>query len=79
MSCHKYEVDFSNKVIKIHFGQGAAKISKNKVGGWKKSAGAAPGISVLVSNPAESAIFFQPFVSQQGWQQCFTAAKLISV
>ena len=58
MSCHKYEVDFSNKVIKIHFGQGAAKISKVKVGGGKKSAASTPGVRTSLSNPAETAIFF---------------------
>ena len=44
MSCHglgllapnRYEVDLSNEVLNIDFGQGAAKISKVKVRGQKK-------------------------------------------
>ena len=33
---NKYEVDLSNEVLNIDFGQGAAKISEVKVGGRKK-------------------------------------------
>ena len=32
----KYEIDLSNEVLKIDFGQGATKISKVKVGVRKK-------------------------------------------
>ena len=46
MSCHgfgllapnRYEVDFSNEVLNIDFGQGAAKLSEVKVGGQKEIA-----------------------------------------
>ena len=33
---NRYELDLLNEVIKIHFGQGAAKIFKVKIGGPKK-------------------------------------------
>ena len=33
---NKYEVDLSNEVLNIDFGQGAEKISEVKVGGLKK-------------------------------------------
>ena len=33
---NRYESDLSNEVLKIDFGQGAAKIPKVKVGVWKK-------------------------------------------
>ena len=44
MSCHRlgllapngYEVDLSNEILNIDFGQGGAKISDVKVGGRKK-------------------------------------------
>ena len=43
-SCHalgllapnRYELDLSNEVLNIHFGQGTAKISEVKVGGYEK-------------------------------------------
>ena len=35
------EIDLSNEVLNIHFGQGATKISEVKVGGLKISAGSA--------------------------------------
>ena len=33
---NRYEIDLSNEVLNIDFGQGAAKISEVKVGGRKK-------------------------------------------
>ena len=33
---NRYEIDLSNEVLNIDFGQGAAKIPKVKVGVWKK-------------------------------------------
>ena len=33
---NRYEIDLSNEVLNIDFGQGAAKISEFKVGVWKK-------------------------------------------
>ena len=33
---NRYEIDLSNEVLDIYFGQGAAKISEVKVGGQKK-------------------------------------------
>ena len=36
LSPNRYEIDLSNEVLNIDFGQGAAKISEVKVGGQKK-------------------------------------------
>ena len=36
MAPNRYELDLSNEVLIIHFGQGAVKISEVKVGGQKK-------------------------------------------
>ena len=70
MSCHSfglmapniYEVDLSNEVLNIHFGQGAAKISEVKVGGRKKICQVSRAQGVADSNLAESVIFFRPLL-----------------
>ena len=36
LSPNRYEIDLSNEVLNIDFGQGAAKISEVKLGGRKK-------------------------------------------
>ena len=42
MAPNRYELDLSNEVLIIHFGQGAVKISEVKVGGCKKNLPAQP-------------------------------------
>ena len=43
MAPNRYELDLSNEVLIIHFGQGAVKISEVKVVGRKKLCWSSPG------------------------------------
>ena len=54
MAPNRYELDLSNEVLIIHFGQGAVKISEVKVVGRKKL----PGIGASVLKPADLATSF---------------------
>ena len=58
LSPKRYEIDPSNEVINIAFGQGAAKISEHKVGGQKKYLLTQPDPGALVSKMAKLADIF---------------------
>ena len=55
----KYEIDLSNEVINFDFGQGAAKISKVKVGGRKKYLPTRPGSNNCAWGQPSWQIFIQ--------------------
>ena len=68
MSCHalgflapnRYEIELSNEVLNIHFGQRATKISEVKVRGPKKIADSAEFETDALTPRAALADFFQP-------------------
>jgi len=56
----KYEIDLTNEVLNTDFGQGAAKISKVKVGGRKKYLPTQPTQGASVRTRLVGRYFFQP-------------------
>ena len=52
------QIDLSNEVLNINFGQGAAKISEVKVGGQKKISADSARFEPMRPGPAESADIF---------------------
>ena len=55
---NRYEVDLSNEILNIDFGQGAAKILEVKIGSQKKVPADSANLGGIGSNQAESAVIF---------------------
>ena len=61
LASNRYEVDLSNEVLNIDFGEGTAKILEVKVSGREKYLPTRPAPGASVSNPARGQIFFSTF------------------
>ena len=55
----RYEIDLSNEILNIDFGQGAAKIPEVKVGDWKKYLPISPVRTIEPGVSRDGRYFFQ--------------------